>query len=59
MAIDIKKLRKGEKVPCDTCKIGVMIPAYGAPPEKAPQFICDNCGEKLTINYGKKRTNRP
>jgi transposase-like protein len=56
MAIDINKLQKGEKVICDSCNKGTLIPRFGAPPDKAPQFICTECGEKFTLNFGVKKT---
>ena len=55
MAIDIIKLRSGEKVICNSCSKGVFIPSFNAPPEKAPQFICNNCGKKITFNFGIKK----
>ena len=55
MAIDTKKLRRGEKVVCDSCLKGIFIPTFDAPPEKAPQFVCNNCGRKITFNFGLKK----
>ena len=53
VAIDIRKLRVVEKVECPICSKGILIPSFNAPPERAPQFYCNNCGSKLTINFKK------
>ena len=55
MAIDIKKLQKGEKVTCPLCNIGYFTPLYGVTAEKAGHFKCTNCGEKLIINISMKQ----
>lgn len=53
MAIDVKKIRKGEKVMCPLCNKGHFISATSAALEKASMFKCSHCGEKLIINYKK------
>lgn len=49
MAIDIKKLLKGEYVPCDKCEKGQFIPRYNTTPDKASQFTCKECGNLLIL----------
>ena len=49
MGIDIKKLIRGERVVCDTCNKGVLVPQFGSSAAKASQFICTECGEKLIL----------
>lgn len=50
MSVDTKKLRNGEKVICNICLKGELVPCNNASPEKANRFFCTNCGEKLIIN---------
>lgn len=52
MAIDIVKLRNGEKVICSICNKGTMQPD-NKKPEKATRFVCSSCGEKLILNIRK------
>lgn len=46
------RLRSGEKVLCDECKKGYLIP-YNTTPDKAHSFICSNqnCNRHINITY--------
>lgn len=55
MAININKLRNGEIVKCPCCNKGVLNPANGTTPDKAGNFKCSECGEKLHLNFRIKK----
>ena len=46
----IKQIWAGEKVQCPICKKGIFLPRFpNIPIKENKQFICSECGEKLTV----------
>lgn len=50
MASEFLKILSNEKVICESCKKGYLVPKNNdVPKEKATSFICTNCGEEIRI----------